>query len=322
MDKKILIGLSLISLFLMSAGSLFVSSETQGITVNENAGIVTVTNDHMTVKIVPDQAHVMWWYGNHSDNDEMYKLQLVKIQEFQGDDEVLDNQTELIGIPVNLIMETWTYQITELTDEVMINLTMVKGDLEMDLIMHIYNVDTPIDGTDQVAEAFTEVKFDIVIKNWDFDPLAKGVAIQTYLTEVQHRHRVQVRNGTLAENGENCTTMQFESEELNEVVAYAEWSNFATVYNSTDDVVDTVEVGQAYFDALADPPETIPGFAEGLGHLWITYPNYGDGYKLVHDPSIGINEEAFTSELPLYLFPLIGGLVAVAAMTIIIKRRK
>jgi hypothetical protein len=321
--KKSIIGISLIGLFLLTIGSQLAAGETDEISVSENLGAITINTEYLTVKIVPEQAHLMWWYGNKTDGDEMYKLQLMKIREYMGDDEILDNQTELGGLAYNLITGSWTSAIVEGVDEVTITLSLLglANGANLYLVMHIYAVDTPIDGSDQVTDALVEVKFDIIIDNWDFSPLAQGVAIQSYLTEVQHRHTVRVRNGTVAENGNTTRTMQFTNED-DEAVAYYEWTTFADVYNSTDDLVDTVDVGTAYFEDLATPPLDTPGNAEGLGHLWLTYPNYGDGFKLMHDPTIGINEEYFSDSLGLNLVAIFGGLSLATVITIVIARRK
>ena len=323
--KKSIIGISLIGLFLLTLGSQLAAGETDEISVSESMGAITVNTEYFSVKIVPDQAHLMWWYGNKTDGDEMYKLQLMKIREYMGDDDILDNQTELGGLTYNLITAAWTSDIVVGEDNATITLSLegLANGADLYLVMHIYTVDTPIDGSDQVTDALVEVKFDIIINNWDFSPLAKGVAIQSYLTEVQHRHRVLVRNGTVAENGNTTRTMQFASEAHDdEAVAYAEWTTFANVYNSTDDLVDTIDVGTAYFEDLATPPIDTPGFAEGLGHLWLTYPNYGDEHKLVHDPTIGINAELFTETAGLNLAIIIGGLSIATIITIIVARRK
>ena len=321
--KKTIIGITLIGLFLLTLGSQLVAGETEEISVSENLGAITVNTEYLTVKIVPAQAHLMWWYGNQTDGDEMYKLQLVKIREFLGTDEVLDNQTELGGLSYSLITGAWTSDIVEGDEEVTITLSLLglANGADVYLIMHIYTLDVPVEGTDQVTDALTEVKFDIIVDNWDFSPAAQGIAIQTYLTEVQHRHVVRVRNGTVAENGNVTRTMQFESENYGDnAVAFAEWTNFASVYNDTDDLIEVIDVGTAYFEDLATPPADVPGFAEGLGHLWLTYPNYGDGFKMIHDPTIRIYPDSFS--VPVYIFPIIGGIIATAAIATIVRRRK
>ena len=321
MNKKIFIGIALISMFLLPVGSQLVSADTTIGHQNAN-GVVTITTGKMTIKLVPDNAHIMWWYGNKSDADQMYKLQLLRIREFMGDDDTLDSMTELGGLSYNLITEDWDYSIVEGDGELTITLSLegLANGASVTLIMHVYEEDEPLPGTDQETEGLTELKFDIIVEDWEFSPMAQGYAIHSYITEVQHRNRVIVRNGTGTENGNVTRTMQFEGEDSDIPVAYYEWTNFAEIYNSTDDLIDTIDVGTAYFDDLIVTPTEAPGFAEGLGHLWLTYPNYGDDFKMVHDPTIGINEEAFSA--PLYILPIIAGLFTVSATVIIIKKRK
>lgn len=323
-SKKAIIGIALIGLFLMPLSAQFTAAANDEIGVSENSGAITVTTEYISIKILPSQAHLMWWFGNKSNSDEMYKLQLNKITEFMGDDDVLDSKTELGGISYNLISSEWDYTIVEEEDSITITLSLLglANGADIYLIMHVYNDDEPIPGTDATVDGLTELKFDIVVDNWAFSPMAQGYAIQTYLTEVQHRHRVTVRNGTTAENGNLTRTMAFESDEYTGPVAYFEWTEFANIYNESDDLVDTVDVGTAYFDDLINPPTEAPGFAEGLAHLWLTYPKYTDGYKLIHDPTIGVNEEAFTEGLSLYLFPILGGLLLISATVLIIRKKR
>lgn len=324
-SKKIMIGIILISLFLIPITPQLTSATNSKIGVGQSGGTITITTEEMTIKIVPNQAHIMWWLGNHSTADEMYKLQLLKIREFMGDDAILDDKTEFGGISYNLISNDWVVDVDEDETEVTITLSLLglANGADIYLIMHVYNNDTPINGTDQVAEGLTELKFDIIVDNWSFSPMAKGIAIQTYVTEVQHRHRVQIRNGTLTENGNATRKMLFESNGWNAPIAYFEWAEFANVYNSTtEELVDTIDVGTAYFDDLASPPTEAPGFKEGLAHLFLTYPKYGDDLKMVHDPSIGINTDAATVGFSLFILPVIGGLFASAAVLFIVKRRK
>jgi hypothetical protein len=323
-NKRLLIGLTLISLFLVSATSQFASAVNPDITVSDESGVLKVVTDDITIKISPDQGNIMWWYGNETSPNEMYKLQITKIQEFMGDDGILDDKTEFGGVAYNLNTSAWEYEVIEGDTElnITLSLTGLANGADIYVIMHVYNTDQPINDTDEVVDALTELKFDIIVNNWDFSPMAQGYAIQTYLTEVQHHHRVTVRNGTALENGTNTRTMQFESDEYDAPVAYFEWLETAQIYNSTGHNVDTIDVGAAFFDDLISPPTEAPGYTEGLGHLLLTYPNYGDGFKMVHDPIIGINADSFTDGTSLFLIPLLGGLSAIAITAVIIKRRK
>ena len=211
-------------------------------------------------------------------------------------------------------------------DHIIITLSLlglVSG-ADIHLVMHIYTQDTTIPDTEVMIDAQHEIKFDIIINNWGFQPGAKGIGIQTYLYEVQERHTMRVRNGTSLENGTLLRQMKFESEEFDDnVVAFFEWTETADVFDENDTYVDTIDVGTAYFDDLTtNPPTGATGGAEGLAHLWLTYPNYGNESKMVHDPIIGVNEEYFTESVPLYYASIIGGLIVIGTIAVIIRKRK
>jgi len=325
--KKIIIGIALIALFLIPVSAKFAAGENDQIDVKVSSGdVVTVTTDKMTIKIIPKQAHLMWYYGDRASTDEVFKLQLVKIREFTGDDTILDSRTEFGGLSFNLIRNDWQYTIDLTETELTITLSLIDflNGADMFIIMHVYNYDTPIPDTTEVVDALSEMKFDIIINDWVFSEGAQGYAIQSYLTEVEHHNQVMLRNGTLAENGELKRTMYFESfQNEYDVVAYYEWLNYANVYNNADVLIDTIDVGTVYFDdSTCVPPEDVPGFAEGLAHVYLTYPNYGDDNKMIHDPTIGVIDIAQSDVAPLYLLSLLGGLFATAAIVLIVKRKK
>ena len=324
--KKLTIGFALIAMILIPASTQLVSGENSEINVKVTAGdVVKVSTEKLTVMIIPDQAHLMWYYGARSRTDETFKLQLVQLREFFGADAVLDNRSEFGNESYNFIQEDWQYDIVETEEDLTITLSLLDfaNGADMYLIMHIYNYDTPIPDTDDEVDALSELKFDIIIDDWVFSEGAQGYAIQSYLTEVEHKHKVSLRNGTLNESGVLKRTMFYESEQYNfDVVAYYEWLNFANIYDNSEALIDTVDVGTAFFDDLAERPTEAPGFAEGLAHLYLTYPNYGDDNKMIHDPTIGINELVYTQSVPIYLFPIIGGLFATATVVLIIKRKK
>ncbi|HUT82622.1 MAG TPA: hypothetical protein VMZ29_15610 [Candidatus Bathyarchaeia archaeon] len=325
--KKLIIGLTLIAIFLVPVSAKIAAGENDQIDVTVNNGdVITVTTEKMTIKIIPNQAHLMWWYGVRASTDEVFKLQLVKIREFAGADTILDNRSEFGGLSYNLIRNDWQYSIDLTETELTITLSLIDflNGADMYVVMHIYNYDTPIPETAEVVDALSEMKFDIIINDWVFSEGAQGYAIQSYLTEVEHHNEVRIRNGTLAENGELKRTMFFESFQYDyDVVAYYEWLEYASVYNNADILIDTIDVGTVFFDDdSCIPPEDVPGFAEGLAHVYLTYPNYGDDNKMVHDPTIGVIDLAQSNVAPLYLLPLLGGLFATAAIVLIVKRKK
>lgn len=315
------------SLFLIPLSAQLVKAENSEITVSENLGAITVQTDSMSVRIVPSQAHVMWWYGTDSGPKEMYKLQFTQIKEFVGPDSTLDDRTELFGMTYNLITEDWVYDIVEGDDKVTITLSLsgLANGADIQLIMNIYNNDELVNGTDSITDALSELKFDIVVNNWDFTATAQGYAIQTYLTEVQHRHTIRVRNGTNAEYGNATRNMMFESDAHgNDAVAFFEWATFADVYNNSDDsLLDTIDVNTVYFEDISQAPVEDIGNAEGLNHVWLVYENYGDDNKMVHDPTIGVFEDAFALGLFIYVgLPIIAGAIIITVIVLLVVKRK
>jgi hypothetical protein len=318
---KIAIGLSLIALFVLPAATQFAAGESDKIGVKDGVDAISINTDFITMKIKAGKPHFVWWNGNQSTADEMYNVQFTTLQEYFGDDEILDSRSELMGgLSYNLVTSEWSYEILEEDHHVQVTLILgLANDAKLQFIVHIYTEDQPLIGTDQMVEALTEVKFDIIIDNWTFTPGAQGIALKSQILESQKRHQVRVRSGSDAENGNRTRSMLFESKEhKNAVVAFYEWAEFADVYDGANKI-DTIEVGQS------DLEEGYVGDGPGMDdasitHLWFTYPNYGDSYTLVHDPSIGVYPEAFN--LPLYVAPIIGGLVATVIVVGIVRKRK
>jgi len=316
---KLMIGLSLVALFFLPAFTNNASAESDRISHREGQDAITISTDFITLKLIDSKPHFIWWYRNQSTSDEMYNVQFTKIQEYFGADETLDNFGELNGISYNLVTSEWISEIVEDDTSVTVTLTLsgLANDAELQFIINIYEVDQPIEGTDQIVNALAEVKFDIVVKDWIFSEGAAGLAVKSQVLESQQRHRVLVRNGTNEENGNRTRTMQFESEEQgNKKVAFYEWATFADVYDGLNKI-STIDVGEAYIDE-GNQGEA-PG-VPGMVQFWLTYPNYGDSYTLKHDPSIGIFPDAFS--FPLYMFSIIGGIIATAAIVVIVRKRK
>ncbi len=316
---KLMIGISLIALFFLPAFTNYASAKSDKISIKEGQDAITISTDFITLKLVDGKPHFIWWYGNQSTSDEMYNVQFTKIQEYFGADDTLDNYGELSGISYNLLTSDWISEIVEDETSVTVTLTLsgLTNDAELQFIINVYEVNQPLEGTDQIIDALAEAKFDIVVNDWVFSEGAAGLAIKSQVLESQQRHRIRIRNGTVAENGNTTRTMQFESDEQgNKKVAFYEWSTFADVYDGVSKI-STIEVGEAYIDESAQGVG--PGIS-GMIHFWLTYPNYGDSYTLKHDPSIGIYPNAFS--VPLYLFSIIGGIIATAAIVAIVRKRK
>ena len=76
--------------------------------------------------------------------------------------------------------------------------------------------------------------------------------------------------------------------------------------NPSDDVVEAKRIG----------------YQEGLAHLFLTYPNYGDGYKMVHDPLIGVNEQPIKLWVAVGIPVGIGLLLVGTIVTMVIVRKR
>ncbi|MFW9923243.1 MAG: hypothetical protein ACFFDW_08165, partial [Candidatus Thorarchaeota archaeon] len=60
--KKVMIGMALIAMFLIPVSAMMVSAKNDSIGVGNNSGVITVTTEKMTIKIIPNQAHINWWF--------------------------------------------------------------------------------------------------------------------------------------------------------------------------------------------------------------------------------------------------------------------
>ncbi len=169
--KKLTIVITLIAMVLLRASTQLVSGVNDEITITVTTGdVVKVTTDKMTIMIIPNQAHLMWYYGSRSSTDEIFKLQLVQIKEFFGADTVLDNRSEFGNESFNLINNDWEYLIEETETDLTITLSLLDffNGADMHVVMHIYNYGTPIPDTNEVVDALSELKFDIIIDDWIF----------------------------------------------------------------------------------------------------------------------------------------------------------
>jgi hypothetical protein len=319
--KRTIFGFTLITLFVFISTIPLVVANVEGIGIDVGQDAITITSDKITFKIIDDQPHFVWWNGNQSSADEMYKVQFKTIKEFFGNDTILDSRDELNGIEYNLVSSEWSTEIVEEETHATVKMTLsgLASGAEIQFIVKIFTEEQPINGTDQVIDAFTEVKIDIIVNNWVFSENAQGLTFQIDILEAQKRNRVRIRNGTNADNGNQTRTLQFLSAENgNRKVAYFEWTTFAEVYNETKKIAN-IPVGTAFFNPLGGISDPINPDG-GMIHLWLSYPKYGNSLKLVHDPLVGINSGAFN--MSIYFYPVIGGLLATFIVTIISRKRR
>lgn len=326
MKTKIIIGIAFIAMMLLPISTQFTSAQSDRITVENNPGMITITTEYITFKFAEGRPNFTWWNGNTSTSDEVYNVHYMELTEYFGDDEVLDSLNELTGgLGYNFLTSVWSTDVVEEDEEVTITMTMsgLANGVELQFIVHIYTTDQVIQGTDSIVEGLTEIKFDIVVKNWQFSEGAQGLGIKAQIHESQRQHRVRIRSGSDDENGNKSRIMKFESDEYkNAAVAYYEWTTFADIYDGVAKIAN-VTVGTTYFN------EGIPGSGEGpiggdqeMYNQWLTYPNYGDSLTMVHDPSIGVDPDAVSANISLYILPIIGGILAPVLVVSLVRRKK
>ncbi len=326
MKTKIIIGIAFIAILLLPISTQFTSAQGDQINVDDKPGMITITTEYITFKFTEGRPNFTWWNGNTSSSDEMYNVHYMTISEYFGDDEILDGLNELIGgLSYNLLTSVWSTDVVEEDENVTITMTMsgLANDVELQFIVHIYTSDQVIVGTDSVVEGLTEIKFDIVVKNWQFSEGAQGLGIKAQIHESQRRNRVRIRSGSVEENGNRSRLMQFESDEYNNaIVAYYEWATFADIYNGSEKI-DTIDVGTTYFnDDIPGPGEGPLGGDHKIHNQWLTYPNYGDSLTMIHDPSIGVDPTAISNNLSLTILPIIGGILAPILVVSLVKRKR
>lgn len=326
MKTKIIISIAFIAMLLLPISTQFTTAQGDQINVEDKPGMITITTEYITFKFTEGRPNFTWWNGNTSSSDEVYNVHYMTISEYFGDDEVLDHLNELIGgLSYNLLTSVWSTEVVEEDEDVTITMTMsgLANDVELQFKVHIYTSDQVISGTDSVVEGLTEIKFDIVVKNWQFSEGAQGLGIKAQIHESQRRHRIRVRSGSEDENGNKSQLMQFESDEYNNaVVAYYEWTTFAEIYNGSEKI-DTIDVGTTYFNEdMSGPGEGPIGGDQEIINQWLTYPNYGDSLTMIHDPSIGVDPDAISNNLSLYILPLIGGIIAPVLVVSLVRRKK
>ncbi|MHA1655807.1 MAG: hypothetical protein ACTSWT_04715 [Candidatus Heimdallarchaeota archaeon] len=301
------IGVAFIILFLIHSFPLLLDAQPEGITFQEGFDNITIITNFMTLKINSLSPYFTWWNSNSSSPSEKFNIKFISIKEFFGDDEILDSPAELGGISYDLAANDWDYRITYDDNSVTVELQLsgLANGAEILFVLTIYNENKAITGTDHFVDALSEIKFDIIVNNWPFSINARGLALFTYVFESLENSAVKIRDGTLKEDGNATQSLQFECSE--DKTAFFEWTTFANVYNGAN-FVKNITVRKA---SLADPFSLSLPISPSKIPMYLTYPNYGNSLKLVHDPSIGVYPGNYSASVDaLSFFSIVTLLVA------------
>lgn len=343
---KIMIA-GLITMFVFSSVSSAVANPAAG-SIENREGSVFIETPYITVKLNEGKPDFFIWETNSTDNRRMamFHISFTSIAELFGDDLIVDNRDEFLGGKIyNLASSTITWDlVTEnFTNEIRGTQTssVLDNGATIAFVYHVYLEDVIItqdlDGTPvtYTVQGLKEIKFDIIINNWNFTPGAAGLVFNLKVHEMQYRHRVRVGErvnqpeyGTIINEDHELTPNRTQLHEENGIAftddrdrleAYFAWAPVADVFYENGTYVETVPVVAS---------ATTFGYDQQFGHgyafgkefinLNLVYPNYGDGLKLVHDPIIGVPE---TSGVSFGTIALIA-IPTIAVTALIIRRKK
>ena len=205
----------------------------------------------------------------------------------------------------------------------------------MKFIFHAYFVYELIEETQEATDdatiivthevkALSEIKFDIVVENWDFSPMAQALVLGVRINELNNRHRIRYNETTAPADGAtlNRSRIGFGTEEVE--TAYLDWVPTYNVYDTDDVLVETNNVTSVVASyGLRTDHGARAGEAFGIDYtnLFFVYENYGDNMTMVHDPTVGVGDSLELAEDEAPSFEIGIALTAMVAFAVIVRRR-
>lgn len=356
-SKMYLVFLGILAIVVVSAVTPAVLADEPNdvVVIEKKQGNVLLKTPYLRVALKAGRPDIMFWMANSTYKQKtipVYHIGFYYVGEFYGDDMIIDSREELGGKIYNLISQqvTWELTIENYTDELRAILTSspLANGAVITFVYHLYledrtvtrevtNTNTTTTNTVvYTAKALTEVKFDIVVSNWTFSPGATGLAFLVKVHELAYRHRVRrgnhvndpennyrINSTETSTNGPSDDPEKNGIEFLNtrdEPEGFFSWTPVADVYDLEDNYITSVNCIASVISKGYDTKE-FRGRKFGVDYvnLILTYPNYGDNLKLVHDPTLGVEPENVV--VPFSTAAIIA-LPVVAFMTIVLVRKK
>jgi hypothetical protein len=348
LSKKILVA-SLLTIFLVSALTPAFADPSTEIGVENREGSVFIKSPYITVKLNSGKPDIFIWETDNTEKPRrqaLFHIGFYHIAELFGEDLIVDSRTELTGGKIYNLVDgsiSWTLSVDD-TLENEIRVTQTSSQLDngatISFVYHLYLVETEVTQTynDTVivykVKELEEVKFDIIVDNWNFTPDAVGLVFNIKVHELQYRHRIRTGNQinkpeeNLTPEGNEPKTNRTQDPKKNGIefrdnreraYAYFAWTPEADVFDQYGTYVDTI---------ICTSSATSYGLDENYGkgyqfglefiNLLFVYPNYGDGMKLIHDPVVGMYD---TTGLGLSVVALLA-IPILAAAALVIRRKR
>ncbi len=345
--KILMVGI--ISLFVLSSVSNAMAFPPAEGSIDNREGSVFIKTPYITVKLNEGKPDIFFWLSNEDAGKKdvsIFHVGFYHIGEVFGDDLIIDSRNDLLGGKIyNLVSSSidWTITTENLTDEIVATQTSSSLDngATISFVYHIYLQDVVVtqelnDTTvTYTTKGLKEIKFDIIVNNWNFSPGAAGLFFNVKVHENQYRHRIQTgERVSMPEDGVRINntsefvanrTQQYTRDGIgfndnkDRLSAYFAWTEQADVFDQEDNYLKTVNVTSS---------ATSFGYDQsfGMGHefgreyinLILAYPNYGDGLKLVHDPVLGVADASGVSAAWFALFAI----PVLAAAALVIRKKR
>ncbi|MHA2358450.1 MAG: hypothetical protein ACXABK_06760, partial [Candidatus Heimdallarchaeaceae archaeon] len=214
--SKILI-VGLIAFLVFSSTSLTLADR-EG-RVENREGSVFIETSNVIVKLHAGKPDIFFWSVRQETGRRraaIFHVSFQHVAELFGDDLIVDSRQELQGGKIyNLASDQLDWTLTNITEENHIQATLVSepivGGATITFAFHLFLEDTVVtyerNGTvySYEAKALSEVKFDIVVDNWEFTPEATGLIFHVKIHEMEYQHRVH--EGDHVNNPENDIRM-------------------------------------------------------------------------------------------------------------------
>ena len=315
---KLLIFIITIVMIFSSLPPTIVAEDSNAKIENRQGSYFLIT-PHITVKLSEGKPDLMFWMTDSNQKQKripVFHVGFSHIVELFGDDLIVDSRDELMGgKSYNLAALDWTLTNETFENELRAYLTSetLSDGADISFVFHIYTEDVTI--TQKLNEttvtyeskAISEIKFDIIINNWSFSENATGVTVLTNIHELAYRNRVRAGERVNNAEGDSYNNQTHESREKrehdpekwgveftdnrNRIQSYFAWIPEADVFDLEDNYIETVNATASILSqGLKEVHANDKKFNVDYVHLFLSYPNYGDSLKLVHDPLVGLGD--------------------------------